>query len=76
MLHDGGFEAVFAGAAHTGGDGVEQGIDEAAHVIAHVGMFEIGSNDADAAVDVVTDAARRDDPAFVRIGRGRETDSS
>ena len=50
-------EPVFARATDTGGNAVEQLLDEPAHVIAHIGVDEIGTDHAHAAVDVVADAA-------------------
>src|SRR5439155_11892897 len=53
-------EGVLAGAPRPGRDVAEQGLDELPNVRLDFAVEQVGATQADAAVDVVTHAARRD----------------
>ena len=67
-------ESVLAFSARAGGDVLEQSVDQTFHVRLDVLVKQVRAKQPHSAVDVVPDAAGRDDSAFVGIGRADAAD--
>ena len=68
-------ELVLPALADAGGNVAKELLDQRPDPILDVAPFEVGAQQAHAAVDVISDAARRNDAPFLGVGRSHAADA-
>ena len=75
MISSGLLKTIPPALADAGGNIAEELIDQRPDPVLDVVPRQVGSEQPDAAIDVVADAARRDDAPLLRVGRRHAADA-